>query len=658
MSASLWVTDDRCVFPGVPQQNRKEVGMNWSRVAVAPAFDTHAGFDMPAGRLARTAVFVVCALFLAALAPATGTVRAATGSSHAAPAASPADAAAPLKAVIIVGPAGSLTGQDLIDAESAAAQAESYGMDVRRVFFPHATWDNVMANIQGANLVLVMGHGYGWPSPYPPFRENLQDGIGLDPYDGANANQTKYYGGNLIRENWVLAPNAIVMLNHMCYTAGNGEPGMARPSWDVAVQRVDNFAAAFLAVGARAVFAYSGQSYNRGVRQLFTTDDTIAQMFTTPGSHPKGYFGYVGWDPRQFDSVRTPGMTNFLDPDSKLGFVRAVTGDMSMTASDWAQGATSPSADPPVLSNFSVDGSQATAASGGSSLPVFTPNGDGVSDDLTMTYTVDREAFVDLSVTNGSGNVVRTISSWSPGGDGTATWDGRNDNGNYVNDGTYTFTATPRDRTGTTGDPQTAQAKVLTAMSSPAVTPDLFYPADGDNFAQTTTLSVSLDQEATFWWKIADGDGNVVATHVNGVDTNPGALTWQWDGRDKDGNYVPDGTYYSVTTAQSAAGMYYHSVPVEVDAFRVVSTKTELVRGTKVKFLIYSAEPLKGRAKLRVTFPGLAPKTYRTYASAAGYYYVKVKLPATAGAGTITVHAFGHDTGGQLQATDYTFDLQ
>ena len=39
-------------------------------------------------------------------------------------------------------------------------------MDVRRVFHPHATWDAVMANIQGANLVYYAGHGYGWPSPY------------------------------------------------------------------------------------------------------------------------------------------------------------------------------------------------------------------------------------------------------------------------------------------------------------------------------------------------------------------------------------------------------------------------------------------------------------------------------------------------------------
>jgi flagellar hook assembly protein FlgD len=627
-------------------------------LAVVPAATWPVRFAVPHGRGTRVAVFALCALFAAVLLPATTVRAAADGTSHQPATTSMAAAAAPLKAVIIVGPSGSLTDQDLTDGESLAQEAENNGMDVRRVFYPHATWDNVMANIQGANLVVVMGHGYGWPSPYPPFRENLQDGVGLDPYDGAGKNQTKYYGGNLIRENWVLAPNAVVFLNHMCYTAGNGEPGMAIPGWDLAVQRVDNYAAAFLAVGAGAVFAYSGQSFNHGLHQLMTTDDTIADIFTTPGSKPNGYLGYVGADAQQFDSVRMPGNTNFLDRDPNRGFIRAVTGNLALTASEWAQGAPTQSGDPPVLSNFAADGGPDVGAAGGSSLPVFTPNGDGNSDVLDMSYTVDREAFVDLTVTNDAGNVVRTISSWSPGGDGTATWDGKNDNGNFVNDGKYTITATPRDRSGNTGDPESLQARVLTAMSAPSASPDFFYPSDGDNLAQTTTFSVTLDQTATFWWKIADADGNVVATHVNGAVTDPGTMTWEWDGRDKNGAYVPDGTYYSVTTAQTDAGTYYNSVPVVVGAFQASSNKTSpFTRGTKAKFFVVAAEPMNGNVKLRLYLPGLTPKTYRMYKKS-GYYYVKVAFNAGAGTGQFTVSAFGRDVNGQRQQTDFTYELQ
>ena len=56
-------------------------------------------------------------------------------------AAAPTRAASPepLKAVFIVGPAGVQTSADLADAEELATLAESYGMDVRRVFFPPGT---------------------------------------------------------------------------------------------------------------------------------------------------------------------------------------------------------------------------------------------------------------------------------------------------------------------------------------------------------------------------------------------------------------------------------------------------------------------------------------------------------------------------------------
>src|SRR4030095_5841832 len=105
---------------------------------------------------------------------------------------------------------------------------------------------------------------------------------------------------------------------------------------------------------------------------------------------------------------------------------------------------------------------------------------------------------------------------------------------------------------------------------TPAVSPPLFYPQDGDNMSKTTTLSVNLQSQATFWWKVADKNGNVVRTFVNGT-TASGPQSVQWDGKDNNGNYVADGTYYSVTTTQTSAGTYFHSVPVDVRAFRMTT---------------------------------------------------------------------------------------
>jgi Fibronectin type III domain len=241
-----------------------------------------------------------------------------------------------LKAVLIVGPSG-LDATNKSDADSVAAKAAGYGMAVTKVYTPHATWSAVLNNIQGANLVIYWGHGNGWPSPYGPYQENSKDGFGLNATDGSSTVQ--YYGGNYIRSYVNLAPNAIVGLSHACYTAGNGEPGMAMPTYDVARQRVDNFAASFLYAGARDVFGLETGSFTYVLDGLFLTTKTMDGIFSTPGSGGLAYYGFVGWNDKYFDSARMPGYKNHMDPESAAGYRRALTGNMSMTTVDWKSGA-------------------------------------------------------------------------------------------------------------------------------------------------------------------------------------------------------------------------------------------------------------------------------------------------------------------------------
>jgi flagellar hook assembly protein FlgD len=575
-------------------------------------------------------------------------------------AARPVRAAEPekLKAVFIVGPAGSQTSPDLADAEELAKIAEANGMDVRRVYHPNATWEKVMANIQGANLVYYAGHGYGWPSPYTNvMTESRQNGVGLNTYAGSGVNTYTYYGASVIRANWQLAPNAMVWLNHDCYTAGNGEPGMAIPSWDVARQRVDNFAAGFQAVGARTVFALSYQRFTKIMNNLFstTTDKTMEELFRIPGSKPTPVWGWVGWDPRKFDSMRTPGTKNFLDPHSTQGFLRAVSGDLDMKVSQWKAGPGNGQA--PNMDNLGAQ--SATMTLGPSETPFFTPNGDGVTDTMTLKFTVDREAFVDMTVKNGNGDVVRTLKAWSPGGAGSTTWDGKDSSGAYVADGPFTVTATPHNRAGTEGNTDTLDLNVFTTMKSPSVAPAHFYAADGDSYAQNTTMKVTLQAPANFWWKVADKNGNVVRTFANGANTGAGQQTVTWDGKDGNGNYVPDGTYYSVTTTETSAGTYYHSLPMDVRAFRLTTAATTpLKRGVKYKFFVYTAEPLSARPKVKVTWPGIAPKTFSTSAVAGGGYSVGIFMPLAAQPGQVTFRVQGTDKMYKFQFSEFYYQLQ
>ena len=248
-----------------------------------------------------------------------------------------ADTPAP-KAVIISAPSSGMTDSNLVDAAAFADKARAAGMDVREVFFPNATWDNVLANIEGASLVVYMGHGYGWPSPYTSkLTESRQDGMGLNSFDGSGPNEYTYYGANLIKANVHLAPNAVVILVHGCYTAGNGEPGMATPTEDLARERVDNFASGYLGAGARAVFAFGWNQKLNYSNALMTSNSTMDQLFMTSGGGSPS--GFVGWQDHRFESVRTPGAVSHLDPHASYGYYRAVTGDLGMTAADWRAGA-------------------------------------------------------------------------------------------------------------------------------------------------------------------------------------------------------------------------------------------------------------------------------------------------------------------------------
>ncbi|HYO44581.1 MAG TPA: FlgD immunoglobulin-like domain containing protein [Candidatus Limnocylindrales bacterium] len=245
--------------------------------------------------------------------------------------ASPTLAASPTKVVVIVGPSGGSTAHYKEDANQVVAEARRYTSDVVKVYTPNATWTAVKAAAQGANILVYLGHGNGWPSIYPPFQTLTKDGLGLDPGTGANSTKTVYYGEDWIRNHIRLAPNAVVLLYHLCYASGNTEPGLAVGTFADARLRVDNYGAGFIGAGARAVFAEGHPSHPvvSYVRQLFTTNRTMEQVFRVVPTFKNHVLG-------PYASQRTPGLQFLMDPDSSApsGFYRSLVGDLSLRAQD------------------------------------------------------------------------------------------------------------------------------------------------------------------------------------------------------------------------------------------------------------------------------------------------------------------------------------
>ena len=241
-------------------------------------------------------------------------------------------AAASLKVVIVVGPVGSSTNDYRDSAREYARFARQYGAKVTEIYTPYATWSRVKAAAQGANLLIYLGHGNGYPSPYGAFSKYTRDGMGLNKSVTTSNSNVKYWGEYYIDTQIQLAPNAVVILNRLCYASGNSEWGQANPTKTTAIKRVDNYGAGFLRTGAKAVFAHAIESARYTMWALFRSDRTMDSIFM---AHPDA----SGARDFYVDSTRSPGNKAHLDPPRSGKYWRSVIGDLSMQASEWRAGA-------------------------------------------------------------------------------------------------------------------------------------------------------------------------------------------------------------------------------------------------------------------------------------------------------------------------------
>jgi hypothetical protein len=242
-------------------------------------------------------------------------------------AASPASAAAAttVKVVVIVGPVEGSTAKYVSTARSYAALARSYGATVVEVYSPRATWAKVKTAARGANILIYLGHGNGYPSPYGPMSGERRNGMGLNSsYNHGNSN-VKYYGQTLMRSGLDLDRNSVVLLNHLCYASGNSEPGRKLPTLSIAKQRADGYATGFLRTGARAEFANGHGSLSPIITDLFTTDKTMGQIFQDDRS-------FSGAHDFKFTSKHTSWATVWMDPSSKSHYYHSVVGKLTLTA--------------------------------------------------------------------------------------------------------------------------------------------------------------------------------------------------------------------------------------------------------------------------------------------------------------------------------------
>ena len=165
----------------------------------------------------------------------------------------------------------------------------------------------------------------------------------------------------------------------------------------------------------------------------------------------------------------------------------------------------------------------------------FSPNGDGVKDKTTIRATFWTSLSWTLVVKNSTGTVVRNF------GNGTSsslskTWNGKDDLGNFVPEGTYTIYLS---------GPGFTKTKTVTVdinpptVTSVSVNPTSFKPSLG----QKTTINYTLSESCYVTIKMFNSTGNLVKTRLNNVLQAAGPHSVVWNGRNDASKIVPAGTY-------------------------------------------------------------------------------------------------------------------
>jgi flagellar hook assembly protein FlgD len=737
-----------------------------------------------------------------------------------------ANAATNVKVAIIVGATHETTASYRSYADQIYGYAIRYTSNVVRVYSPNATASKVQAAVAGASIIVYLGHGNGWPSPYtydPAY--TTKDGFGLN-YDTNGDGKTTDYENKYYGEPWIRglrpAPNAVVLLFHLCYASGNPESGAQESNPANAMKRVDNYASAFIKAGARAVIAngHSHDPYYIGA--LFTTRQTIDQYWrNAPDAH-----GNV----TTYASTRSSGSTLQLDPERPGYYYRSIAGTMTLRTQDVtgapyadtavdppdlvvpgnaapafdgapvydsvasAQAGTAPIATLAKAARVRVDTREPATASvdlspvyrvhttevdgwmiGSALVPrdsaaprvwevddgtgAFSPNGDGsqdthrvavrlsesarwtmrvvtgggdemaraegTSDEASITWAPPAGSLPDatyhwvLRATDGWGNgpleadgpvVVDTtrpdvsvtdaagaIPQFSPNGDGsgdsvgfavsasepgsviatvrdaanqavdqvttsvgsgsgTISWDGRNKDGGYVADGTYTLGFVARDRAGNRSEAQLRPAAVFAALGSVASSRPVFYPQDRDNLGRTTAFSFRLRSAVTVSWTVQNAAGAVVRTLKTAEALAAGTYAFTWNGLDDAGAMVPRGTYRTVVSATDGSYAATQKATVVADAFRIVASDTTPARRGRITITATSAEALDRTPRLRIYQPGIAPWSVTMRKIGTGVYRITVTLKSSR-TGTLKLRVSAPDDGGRAQASYQSLPL-
>ncbi len=214
----------------------------------------------------------------------------------------------------------------------------------------------------------------------------------------------------------------------------------------------------------------------------------------------------------------------------------------------------------------------------------ISPNFDGTKDDLVLPISITDQRYVKgyrLLIQDEQGNVVRTIENKESRPENAAVktvisrllyvkkgipipaslrWDGMGSGGTVVPDGTYTYSLEAWDDNGNVGktrprtvvvDTQKPEAKITTQFT-------IFGPG-GESTRSTLQIEQRGSSEDLWTGTILDAGGKSVRTY-NWKNAVPASFSW--DGKNENGEVVPNGLYtYRLSSTDRAGNVGTYDIP-------------------------------------------------------------------------------------------------
>lgn len=269
----------------------------------------------------------------------------------------------------------------------------------------------------------------------------------------------------------------------------------------------------------------------------------------------------------------------------------------------------------------------------------------------TIKYTLSENATVSIRIFDSSNSLVRSLLNGPvTAGAKTITWNGKNDAGLLVPDGSYTYKIDAVDGANKSATQITGTIttdKTAPVIGSISIGTNPFAPTG----SSTTSISYSLSEKAKVTTTIYNSANAVVKTLQNGVLLEAGAQAVAWDGKNASGVLVGDGTYTVKITATDLVG--FTAAPVMQTMIVEKSNPT-------VTAVSDSPDPFRPTGTnvntIKYTLSENANVVLKIYDSSNQLVKTLVNGPVTAGAKSITWNG-KNDAGAIVPTGTYTYTV-